>query len=131
MVLTLIRTLKDLHASERRVSWPIGVRAPPAARQDRWDMSKLGKRNSEHVPTPKVTQIFRRRPQLATLQLFAHPFSSYCQKVLIALYENDTPFTFRMLGLGEDENGPIAELSPMQRMPLLIDKGHSVLRAAS
>ena len=24
--------------------------------------------------------------------LFAHPFSSYCQKVLIALYENATPF---------------------------------------
>jgi glutathione S-transferase len=29
--------------------------------------------------------------------LYAHPFSSYCQKVLIALYENETPFTFRML----------------------------------
>jgi glutathione S-transferase len=27
-----------------------------------------------------------------TLKLYAHPFSSYCQKVLIALYENDTPF---------------------------------------
>ena len=24
--------------------------------------------------------------------LYAHPFSSYCQKVLIALYENETPF---------------------------------------
>ena len=32
-----------------------------------------------------------------TLKLYAHPFSSYCQKVLIALYENDTPFEFRML----------------------------------
>ncbi|MEK7688160.1 MAG: glutathione S-transferase N-terminal domain-containing protein, partial [Pseudomonadota bacterium] len=31
------------------------------------------------------------------LVLHAHPFSSYCQKVLIALYENDTPFTLRML----------------------------------
>ena len=28
-----------------------------------------------------------------TIELFAHPFSSYCQKVLIALYENDIPFT--------------------------------------
>ena len=25
------------------------------------------------------------------MKLYAHPFSSYCQKVLIALYENDTP----------------------------------------
>jgi len=29
--------------------------------------------------------------------LYAHPFSSYCQKVLIALYENATAFEFRML----------------------------------
>ncbi len=28
-----------------------------------------------------------------SLQLFAHPFSSYCQKVLVALYERATPFT--------------------------------------
>ena len=27
-----------------------------------------------------------------SLKLYAHPFSSYCQKVLVALYENDTPF---------------------------------------
>jgi glutathione S-transferase len=27
------------------------------------------------------------------LQLFSHPFSSYCQKVLVALWENDVPFT--------------------------------------
>ena len=31
------------------------------------------------------------------LTLYAHPFSSYCQKVLVALYENDLPFTYRML----------------------------------
>lgn len=32
-----------------------------------------------------------------SLQLFAHPFSSYCQKVLIALYENDVAFRMRLL----------------------------------
>jgi glutathione S-transferase len=26
-----------------------------------------------------------------SLILFAHPFASYCQKALIALYENGTP----------------------------------------
>ena len=31
------------------------------------------------------------------MKLYAHPFSSYCQKSLIALYENDTPFAFRLL----------------------------------
>ena len=30
--------------------------------------------------------------------LYAHPFASYCWKVLIALYENDTAFTYRSLG---------------------------------
>ena len=30
-----------------------------------------------------------------TRELFGHPFSSYTWKALIALYETDTPFTFR------------------------------------
>ena len=30
-----------------------------------------------------------------SMKLYAHPFSSYTQKALIALYENDTAFTFR------------------------------------
>ena len=29
------------------------------------------------------------------LALYGHPFSSYTQKVLIALYENQTTFEFR------------------------------------
>ena len=37
-----------------------------------------------------------------SMKLYAHPFSSYCQKVLIALYENDTPFEFRMLAPGDE-----------------------------
>ena len=32
--------------------------------------------------------------------LFAHPFASYCQKVLIALYENGTNFIYRTIGPG-------------------------------
>lgn len=32
-----------------------------------------------------------------SLQLFAHPFSSYCQEALIALYEHAMPLGFRML----------------------------------
>ena len=31
------------------------------------------------------------------LQLYAHPFSSYSQKVLTALYENGTPFEWKLL----------------------------------
>lgn len=31
------------------------------------------------------------------MKLYTHPFSSCCQKALIALYENDTLFEFRLL----------------------------------
>jgi glutathione S-transferase len=66
-----------------------------------------------------------------TLQLFAHPFSSYCQKVLIALYENDTPFELRMLDPSEKRNlVEFAKLSPMRRMPLLIDGTRAVFESS-
>ena len=35
------------------------------------------------------------------LTLHAHPFSAYCQKVLVALHENATPFTFHEVNLGD------------------------------
>jgi glutathione S-transferase len=36
-----------------------------------------------------------------SLTVYGHPFSSYCQKVFIALYENATPFELRMLAFGD------------------------------
>ena len=66
-----------------------------------------------------------------TLQLYAHPFSSYCQKVLIALYENDVPFTFRMLEPSEKRTlVEFAKLSPMRRMPVLVDGERVVLESS-
>ena len=63
-------------------------------------------------------------------QLFAHPFSSYCQKVLVALYENDTPFEWRLLSQDTPEvEGEWAALWPMKRMPLLKDGGETVVEA--
>jgi glutathione S-transferase len=67
-----------------------------------------------------------------TLQLFAHPFSSYCQKALIAFYENDIPFTFRMLSSDEPANGEeFAKLWPIKRFPILVDDGRTILEATS
>jgi glutathione S-transferase len=66
-----------------------------------------------------------------TLQLYAHPFSSYCQKVLIALYENGIPFEFRMLG--PDDERTAAEwlaLWPLERFPVLTDAGRPVVEAS-
>jgi glutathione S-transferase len=66
-----------------------------------------------------------------SLQFFAHPFSSYCQKVLIALWTNDTPFEYRLLESDHPEN--FAELkrhSPFGLFPLLIDDGKPILETS-
>ena len=58
------------------------------------------------------------------MELFAHPFSSYCQKVLLAFYELGTPFTLRLLGPDQAETAAeFAQLWPLQRMPLLRVQG--------
>jgi glutathione S-transferase len=63
-----------------------------------------------------------------SLELFAHPFSSYSQKVLIALWADGTPFTYRMLDGEHPDN--LAELKrrwPFGQFPLLIDDGDTVV----
>lgn len=54
--------------------------------------------------------------------LYSHPFSSYCQKVLTALYENGTDFDTRMLG-PEDPSAyqDLCSMWPVKRFPILID----------
>ncbi|WP_353091810.1 glutathione S-transferase family protein [Methylibium sp.] len=65
------------------------------------------------------------------MRLYAHPFSSYCQKALIAFYENGTPFEW---GLLSPENEPAlaehAALWPLRRMPVLVDAGRTVTEAS-
>jgi hypothetical protein len=59
---------------------------------------------------------------MRALQLFGHPFSSYCWKVLIALAENRVPFAFRMHGAVHPDN--VAEWVrrwPLRKMPVLAD----------
>ncbi len=63
-----------------------------------------------------------------SLQLYAHPFSSYCQKVLTALYENGTPFEYRMLGDAQS-NAELEALWPIKRFPVLVDDGRTVVEA--
>ena len=60
-----------------------------------------------------------------SLTLYAHPFSSYCQKVLIALWENGVPFAYRHLehpGAADER----AALWPFGRFPVLNDAGTMV-----
>jgi glutathione S-transferase len=68
------------------------------------------------------------RTTTMTLTLYAHPFSSYCQKALTALYENGTRFDYRRL----DEPGAMDELAarwPIRRFPVLVDEGRTIPEA--
>lgn len=63
-----------------------------------------------------------------SLQLFAHPFSSYSQKALIALYETGAPFAYRNL---EDEVARVQleAIWPIKKFPVLVDAGRIVPEA--
>src|SRR2546428_11263336 len=65
------------------------------------------------------------------MKLYAHPFASYCQKVLIALYENGAPFEFCMLAPDDKQMAAEHEaLSPFKRMPVLVDDGCTVVESS-
>ena len=65
-----------------------------------------------------------------SLILYGHPFSSYCQKVLIALYENAIAFDFRALFPDEPGNSAeFARLWPLKRMPVLVDGARTVVES--
>jgi glutathione S-transferase len=64
-----------------------------------------------------------------SLTLYAHPFAAYCWKVLIALYENGTPFRYRMV----DDAAAFAELEaiwPLKKFPVLKDSEASVIESS-
>lgn len=66
-----------------------------------------------------------------SLKLYGHPFSSYTQKVLIALYENNTPFEFRCLGPDTPQHA--AEWLrrwPLRKFPLLLDGERTVVETS-
>jgi glutathione S-transferase len=57
-----------------------------------------------------------------SLTLHMHPLASYCWKVLIALYENDTPFEAHLVELSDPEvAAAFKALWPTGKMPLLRD----------
>ena len=67
-----------------------------------------------------------------SLQLFFHPFSSYSQKALIALYENATPFTPRVLSPDDPATGAeFAARWPLKRFPILVDGERTILEAST
>ncbi|MDM5057834.1 hypothetical protein D3C87_891310 [compost metagenome] len=64
------------------------------------------------------------------MKLYAHPFSSYSQKVLIALYENDVPFDYLNLEAATVK-AELASLWPLKRFPVLVDQGRTLIESST
>lgn len=64
-----------------------------------------------------------------SLTLYAHPFAAYCWKPLIALYENGTPFSYRVV---EDAAGwaELESLWPIKKFPLLRDGDTTIVESS-
>jgi len=57
-----------------------------------------------------------------SLQLYFHPFASFCQKVLVALYENDVPFEPHVVDLGDEaSSAEFKRIWPIGKFPVLRD----------
>jgi glutathione S-transferase len=64
-----------------------------------------------------------------SLKLYFHPFSSFCQKVLVALYENATPFEPHIVDLADETSrAEFKKIWPIGKFPVLRDdaKGRTI-----
>ncbi len=58
-----------------------------------------------------------------SLKLYFHPLASYCQKVLIALYENDTRFEPHIVDLADaTSSADFKKIWPIGKFPVLRDE---------
>lgn len=65
------------------------------------------------------------------LAVYGHPFSSYTQKVLIALYENATPFEFRCVAPDQAEHtAEWLRRWPLRKFPILVDGQRSIAESS-
>ncbi len=66
-----------------------------------------------------------------SLILYGHPFSSYTQKALVALYENHTPFELRCISGDTPEHSAVwAAKWPLRKFPLLVDGQRDVVESS-
>jgi glutathione S-transferase len=58
-----------------------------------------------------------------SLTLYFHPLSSFCMKVLVALYETETAFERRIVNLADEaERAALLKIWPIGRFPVLRDE---------
>ena len=60
-----------------------------------------------------------------TLKLYFHPLSSFSQKVLMAFYENDTPFEPHVVNFGDETSRrEFLDIWAIGKIPVLVDEAH-------
>jgi glutathione S-transferase len=65
------------------------------------------------------------------LTLYAHPFAAFCQKALVALHDNATPFAFRHIDLGKAEDrAALTALWPFRKFPVLVDGDATIVESS-
>lgn len=65
------------------------------------------------------------------LALYAHPFASFCWKVVIALYERDLAFEYRQVDDAHPEHAAaLKALWPVGQFPVLVDGDVSVIESS-
>ncbi|MCW6534178.1 glutathione S-transferase family protein [Sphingomonas lycopersici] len=65
-----------------------------------------------------------------TVALYGHPFSSFTWKALIAAYERDVRFEFRMIDPDHPDNmARLAKLAPTGQFPALVDGAREVVES--
>jgi glutathione S-transferase len=66
-----------------------------------------------------------------SLIFYGHPFSSYCQKALIALYEKDLAFTYRVMSSADPSAGQeAARLWSFGKFPVLVADGRTLAESS-
>ncbi len=67
-----------------------------------------------------------------TLRLYYHPLASFCWKVLIALYENGTPFEPVLVDLGDEASrNAFLAVYPIGKFPVIEESGRIVPGSSS
>lgn len=66
-----------------------------------------------------------------TLQLYFHPFASFCQKALTALYEKEVAFEPHEVNLGDPASrSEFFAIWPIGRFPVLRDRGRTIAESS-
>jgi len=83
--------------------------------------------DGDHFDRTVIAGHFKQTRKVMSLVVYGHLFSSYTQKVLIALYENATPFEFRPIT--PDTPVHVADWLrrwPIRKFPLLVDGARDI-----